>query len=236
MSTSGVTTYQLTRDELITAALRKLGVVAQGQTPDVEAINNGAMGLNMVVSFLRNMGMPLWARKTYSFTPVASTGSYDIGVGKTFNTPYPLHVLQAYRQDGSNTTKVYMQVIPNFNFNLYPTSSGGLPIQLNYQPKVNYGTINLWPTPDTTATSSTVTIVYQAPFEYFNAATDTMDFPEEWYLPLVYKLACVLAPEWGIPLADRTLMNKEADMYVSQVAAMGYEDGSLFVQPSRQGM
>lgn len=234
MTTSNITTYQISRDDIITTALRKLGVIAMGQTPDAEAITNGALSLNTLIAELRSIGMPLWARKTYSFNPVANTATYQIGLGKTFNTAYPLHVLQAYRQDSSNTTKIYMEVIPNFNYNLYPTTSGGIPIQLSYQPFVNYGEISLWPTPDSSATAATITIVYQAPFQYFNSSTDTMDFPEEWYNAIIYKLAVLLAPEWGIPLADRTLLNKEAEMHLEMAKELGYEDGSLFIQPFRR--
>ena len=234
MTTSGNTIYQLTRDELITAALRKLGVLAEGQTPTAQNLSDGALAVNTLIAALRSIGMPLWARKTYAFNPVANTGMYQIGIGKTFNTPYPLHVLQAYRQDSSNTTKIYMEVIPNFNYNLYPTTSGGTPIQLSYQPFINYGEIRLWPVPDSTATSSTITIVYQAPFEYFNASTDTLSFPEEWYLAVIYKLAVLLAPEWGIPLADRQDLKKEAAEYIEMAKEVGYEDGSLFVQPNKR--
>lgn len=232
MTTSGTTIYQLTRNDLIATALRKLGVLAAGQTPSAEDYNNGSVSLNTLVAEFRSKGMPLWARKTYSFTPTAGVGTYEIGIGKTFNTAYPLHIVQAYRQDGTNTTKIEMQIIPNYNYNLYPTASGGTPIQLNYQPLNNYGRINLWPIPDTTAT--TITIVYQAPFEYFVSGTDTQDFPEEWYNAIIYNLAVLLAPEWGIPLADRQLLGKEAAMHLENALENGPEDGSLYIQPQRQ--
>ena len=235
MTTSSITTYQLNRDDIITAALRKLGVIAAGQTPSADNLSDGAEALNMLVAQFRNIGMPLWARKTYSFNPTVNNATYQIGLGKTLNTAYPLHLLQAYRQDSGSTTKIYMEIIPNFNYNLYPTSSGGIPIQISYQPLVNYGELKVWPTPDATATGTTITIVYQAPFEYFNSSTDTMAFPEEWYMPMVYNLAVALAPEWGVPLADRNVLMKEAQLYLEQTKSMGYEDGSLFIQPKHVG-
>lgn len=233
MSTSGNTIYQVGRDAIITAALRKLAVIAKGQTPDAEDIADASMALNMLVAEFRVAGMPLWARKQYSFTPVAGQKTYQIGLGKTFNVPYPIHVLQAFRQDSTSATKIYMEVISNFNFNLYPTNSGGTPIQLNYQPFINYGEINLWPVPDAAATSSTVTIVYQSPFQYFDASTDTMDFPEEWYNALVYNLANNLAPEWAIPLEDRRMLKAEAQEHLQNALSNGTEDGSVFIQPQR---
>lgn len=234
MSTSGITTYQIDRDTLITAAIRKLGVIAAGQSPSATDIADGAIALNMLVAQLRSIGMPLWARKSYTFNPVAAQQVYQIGIGKVFNVAYPIHVLQAYRTDSGSTTKINMEVIPNFNLNLYPTTSGGTPIQLSYQPFINYGEISVWPTPDSSATSSTITIVYQSPFQYFDSSTDTMDFPEEWYLALVYNLASLIAPEWAIPLQDRQVLAAEAAKYTEMAKENGPEDGSLFIQPSRR--
>ena len=234
MTTSGITTYQIDRNEIIKAALRKLGVLAKGQSPDTQDYADAEVALNMLVAQFRTVGMPLWARKQYSFNPVAGTQTYNIGIGQTLNTVYPLHILQAYRQDSGSTTKSNVQVIPNYNINLYPTSSGGIPIQLSYQPFINYGTITVWPVPDSTAATSTITVIYQAPFEYFDTYTDTMAFPEEWYNAMVYNLASNLAPEWTIPLEDRQHLAKEADNHLKMARDFNYEDGSLFLQPRRQ--
>jgi len=232
MTTSGVYTYSLSRDDISTAAMRKLGVIADGQTPSALNLTNTSQALNTLVAQFRALGMPLWARNTYTFSPTAGTQLYQIGTGKTLNTPYPLKMLQAYRIDSTGTTKIPMEIVANFNFNIYPTNSGGSPIQMTYQPKVNYGEIQLWPVPDATAASqSTITIVYQTPFQYFTSSTDTADFPEEWYLPLIYNLAVLIAPEWGIPLPDRQALQREAKEYLQTTLEFGTEDGSLFLQP-----
>lgn len=234
MSTSGITSVQYTRDQLITAALRKLSVIAEGQTPSAQNLTDGAMALNSLLAYLRKLKIPMWARKNYSFTPTNGTQTYQIGTGYTLNTPYPLHILQALRQDSSSTNKIDMQVVPAYNFNMFPVSLGGMPIQLTYQPYVNYGEIKLWPVPDATATSTTITIVYVRPFEIFNSGTDTMDMPEEYYMPVIYQLAKALAPEWGIPLQDRQLLASEAKEYLEGVLEIAEEDGSLFFQPARR--
>lgn len=230
MTTSGIFTYQLTRDELITASLRKLGVLAIGQAPSSEDISNAAVALNSLVALLRAKGVPLWARKEYTWTP--TTDTYTIGTGYTLNTPYPLRVLQAYRTEASST-KIPIEIKALEDFNKLPiTASGNSPIILHYSPAVNYGTLKLWPTPSSTNTAQ-ITIVYQRPFEYFTSATDTMGFPEEMYLPITYKLAVLLAPEWGIPLADRNILRAEANEYMEDALSMEGEDGSFFITPDR---
>lgn len=230
MTTSGVTTIQLTRNEIIAASLRKLGVIAAGQSPTTEDYTNGAQALNAVISTFRALGMPMWRRTEYSWTPTTQT--YTIGTGYTLDTDYPLKIYQAYRMDASGTSKIPMDVISDYNYNMLPVSTGGIPLKVAYQPLNNYGTLKLWPVPDSTNTA-VVYIVYQAPFEYFTASTNTMDFPEEWYEPLIYTLAVRLAPEWGIPLLDRQALKQEAKDILDTVLGMGSEDASLFFQPTR---
>lgn len=234
MATSGVTTNQLTRNQYIEAALRKLNVIAEGQTPSTESYTNGTFAFNALIGEFRTLGMPLWARTTHSFSPVASTVAYNIGSGQTLNTPYPVKMLQAYRQDSGQTTKTPVELISDYNFNMLPSSSGGMPIQLTYQPKVNLGVIKLWPTPDATAATSTITLIYFRPIEYVSASTDTIDFPEEWTNAVIYNLAARLAPEWGVPLPDRRELSKEADKYLERALENSNEDASFFFQPERR--
>lgn len=234
MSTSGVYEYNTTRDELVKATLRKLSVLAKGQTPDTEDIANAVMAMNLRIAEFKTKGMQLWLRTTYSFNPTATVSTYNIGTGQTLNTAYPVKMLQAYRVDSGSTTKVPIELVADENFNRLPNSSGGMPIQLAYQPKIQMGTIRLWPTPDATAATSTVTIVYQRPLQYFNASTDNPDLPEEWVNALIYCTAQDLAPEWGIPLQDRQLLASEAKQHLDNAMESIMEDASLYWQIDRR--
>jgi hypothetical protein len=228
MATSSVYSYQLTRNQLIESALRKLGVLAEGQTPSTQNYADGMMALNTVIAQLRAAGMPLWARSEYTFTP--TTNSYTIGTGMTLNTQFPVRLLQAFRTD--NGAKIPMDLVAREDFNILPTNGTGTPLKVNYQPYINYGVVSLWPTPTSTNTT-TVTLVYQRPFQYFTASTETADFPEEWYNAIIYHLAVRLAPEWGVPLPDRQMLLQEAKMYTEDALMVGQEDASLYLQPMR---
>lgn len=228
MTTSSTYSYQLTRNQIIESALRKLGVLAEGQTPSTQNYSDGMMALNTVISQLRAVGMPLWARFEYTFTP--TTGTYTIGTGMTLDTPFPVKLFQAFRTESN--AKIPMELVAREDFNILPTTSTGSPIKINYQPFVNYGSLSFWPAPTSTNTA-TVTLVYQRPYQYFTTSTETMDFPEEWYNAIIYHLAVRLAPEWGVPLPDRQMLMQEAKMYTEDAAMVGQEDGSFFVQPER---
>jgi hypothetical protein len=227
------TINQLTRDDIVTAAIGKLGVLAAEQTPTADDLAKGSMFLNTLLAELRAIGMPLWARTTYSFSPTANVSSYTIGVGQTLPTPYPLKLLQAYIiSTAVSSSRLQMDIISDYNYNYLPvTASTGRPLQISYQPNVNYGIIKVWPTPSDS--ESTITIVYQRPYEYFNSSTDTLDFPEEWYNAIIYKLAVLLAPDWGIPLESRQMLRVEAKEMLDTVLSFGTEDASFYFQPGR---
>lgn len=229
MTTSSSYTNQLTRDQLLTAALRKLGVIAEGQTPSAANLADGQIAINAAIGQLRGLGMPLWARSEYTFTP--TTNSYTIGTGQTLDTVFPVRMLQAFRTESN--ARIPMELMARQDYNILPTTIGNMPLKVNYQPYINYGVVSLWPTPATTNTA-TVTLVYQRPFQYFTTGTETADFPEEWLLALIYTTAVLLAPEWGIPLADRTALKSEAKDYIETATMSGQEDASFFVQPERR--
>jgi len=232
MSTSGVTTNQLTQYQFIDAALRTLGVLALDQTPETTQYANALIKLNGLVGELRVKGLQIFQRTTYTMSLVNGTSSYTIGTGQTLNTPYPIHLLQAIRLDANASTRIDMDIIANSNFNRLPSNSSGVPIQVTYQPKINLGVVQLWPTPDSySATNITIQLTYLRPLEYFSASTDTADFPEEWVSAIIYNLAVRLAPEYGIPLQDRNLLIKEAETYLKTAEDNSFEDGSIFFQP-----
>lgn len=237
MATSGLTISQLDRNTIIKAAMRKVQALAAGQTPSSEDYINAAEALNALVFAFQTLGMPLWARKEYSLTLVNGTNTYTIGSGQTTNTPFPQKLHQVIRVDSGSDSQIDVQILSVYDWNQLPQDSTGSPVNVTYQPFVNYGVLKVWPTPDSNAaTNQTLKLVYQRPLEYFNASTDTPDFPQEWQMPLIYGLAVAIAPEWGVPIQDQQRLEKQADKYLEMVLGFGQEDASLFFQPNNMRM
>jgi hypothetical protein len=234
MSTSGTTTWKLNRNEIISAALRKLGVLSGGSTPETYQITDATQALNALVKGLQTDGMPLWAIKTFTFTTVVGDADYPIGPSQTLNTAKPLKIFQAWRNQSSNYSNVPLNIYTNYNYDLLPlVNSSGTPVNLYFQPFNTYGMINLWPKPNDATT--TISIRYQAPFEDMTSDTDDLDFPSEWTETIIYLLAVRLAPEYGIPLMDRQQLKKEADELHATALMFGTEEGSFFFQPDTAG-
>lgn len=234
MATSGITVSQLTRDQIINSALRKLGVVGEGTSANATQLSEGQEALNSTLLELMTFGMPLWKRTELSITLVDDQRSYMIGIGQATNVAFPLKLQEAVMQVAGSNSQIDMQIKARFDFNLLPTNSYGTPVSVSYQPYINYGELLLWPIPDSSVPAgSQVIITYQEPFDVFTTGTETPDFPQEWQNALIYQLALVLSDEYGLPIPDKQWFEKQAEKHIAQALSFGMEEASLFLFPDR---
>jgi hypothetical protein len=231
MATSGSYTFTQTRDDIIKRALRLIGALAQGETPTTDQVTEAAIALNGLVKAWEADGMPLWAITQKTLTLVSGQSTY------TVTTPKPLKVLQAWNHNTTSNVDVPMRVITKQEYNILGNkTSTGNPIQLYYDPRRDSGEFHLFPVPSTVEqAANTIQYVCQIPFEDFNASTDNPDFPQEWYDAVTYGLACRLAPEYGLPIADRKTLWQEMTIIKQDALNFGLEEGSLFFQVDRRG-
>lgn len=226
MSTSGTYDYTITRDQLIYGALRLAGVIAQGETPSASQVSDAATTLNMLVKAWMADGMPLWAIRTVTITPVANQNTY------TYNTPKLLKPLQAWNRQTASQVDIPMRMISRQEYNILGNkSTTGNPIQLFFNPDRDSTEIKLFPTPDSNAAAQNVIyIVAQVPYQDFNSATDTPDFPQEWYEAIKYGLAVRLAGEYNIDIETRRVLQQEAAAIKQEALSFGTEENSLYFQ------
>lgn len=232
MSTSGQTINQLSGDDIINAAYRKLVVIGQGQTANAQQIIDGRQALNNLVAEFRALGMSIWARKSYNLVLVTGQDTYTFGIGQSQNIPYPLHIYYANFQPGPTfDTDLEMNQLSFIDFSYLPNASTGTPVNFKYQPKINQGIMTVWPTPDTSVpTGSRIVMEFQSPFEYFIAGVDTPDFPEEWNNALIYHLALSLSDENGVSTQKQQWLEKMAEKHLATALSNGGEDASMFIQ------
>jgi len=237
MTTSGSTVFNVTRDQLITSSLRMIGAVAQGETPTANQISEAAEALNMMVKAWEADGMPLWGIAETSITLTNGVNKYQIGIGKTVDIPKPLKVIQAWNRDNTSKVDIPMRILTKQEYNILGNkTTSGNPIQMYYQPMLNYGDLYVFPTPSSTdATNNKVYIVYQRPFEDFLVTGDNPDFPQEWLDALKYGLAARLAAEYGLSTEQRMMLQKEAKEVKDLALSFGTEEGSFYFQIDRRG-
>lgn len=229
MSVSGITTYQLTGNEIVNAAMRKIGIMAKGQVADAEELLYGLQALNIMISTLRTRGMQLWKQVTTTLPLVTSTQTY------TLTQPNkPFKVLQAWITPGTTGSKIPVLEESIFNINLLPNTSTGVPVKFAYIPRNTDGVVTLWPAPSATVASTyTFNYVYQDELDIITDGTQTLDFPSEWQLPLIYGTAMLIAPESNVPLQDRQQLASEWSKWVEMAEENASENASFYFQPDR---
>lgn len=232
MSTSGTTSFAVSRDDIIKRALRLVGAISQGQTPNTAVIEETDFALNCLIKALEADGMPIWAITSISIPVVAGVNSYSIGTGLTVDTNKPLKVLQAYNHNVNSNIDIPMRILTQAQYNMLGNkSTSGNPIQIYYQPLRDHGVLYMFPTPSSAEVGvNTVVIWYQKPYEDSGTSTDNQDFPQEWYDVLCYGLAVRIAPEYGLPIEDRKALLQDYIMIKTDALGFGTEEGSLYFQ------
>ena len=230
MATSNSTNFSVSRDDIIKRALRLIGVLAQGESPTTDQVTEAAFALNGLVKAWAADGMPLWAIKERTVALVAGQAVY------TLDTPKPLKVFQAWNRVSATNVDIPMRILTHAEYNsLGNKSTAGNPIQIYYDPRRDNGELHVFPTPTSVeANANILHLVYQAPFEDFDASTDTPDFPQEWYDSIAYGLATRLAPEYGLDPQSRKMLWQEMTIVKQDALNFGLEEGSYYFQVERR--
>ncbi|MGL4630833.1 MAG: hypothetical protein ACRCVT_06470 [Leadbetterella sp.] len=236
--------------------MRKIGVLAKGREPDAEEYETAQMALNSLVAEYQTYGLPLWKRSQLNLVTIPNQKSYLFhNTNTTINGIYWLGgitwaggILWAGQTTGSSLNdipnKIESIVIRDIHgsaqevqdcsrteFNLLNTTSVGKPVQYTYQPFINSGELLIWPKPDK---AYTLEITYYPQQYGFGTGADTPDFPQEWQNALVFGLASLLGPEYGIPISDRQYIDKQAEKHLDIAKDFQFENTSIFFQIERR--
>lgn len=225
MTTSANTSWELTRNEIIERALRILGVLPQGGTANSDQITTSAIALNGIVSRFNTLGMPLWKR-------TEATVSFIDGVD-TYTLTDAIKLAEVYIRVINSSVTWKLELKSEYDIRMLPYTSTGVPNCYSFTPNLaEGGTMRVWPIPSSTEVAQyNLRVIYQKELDGFTASGETPDFPAYWTDSLVFELANVLAPEYGIPLNDRNVLRGQAKEYLEQAKGYSDEDGSLYIQP-----
>lgn len=236
------------RDTIIKAALRRIRAYDPEDATTISSTqySNAAETLNFLVSHWQAHGLPIWTRKVASKTLTSSDGQYSVGSGGDININQPQAIVQAWLRDATNATypvDIPLHIIGQQEYyQLASKSSEGRPIVLYYDRAydgatnagaTSLGQVYLWPEPDsTTATNCTLYFIYQRPSLDFNASSDALDMPQEWYEAIRTNLAYKIAPEYGLQAQDYRELKHEALETLELALSWDIEQVSIFFQPN----
>lgn len=185
--------------ELITAAYRKLGIAGEGETISAQMTTDGKQALNLILEEWEN-DPDLALTEEQTFYTAASTASYVVGDGETWDGNKPLSIEAAYTSiDGVDyplkiiTEKEYMEISDK--------TIEGTSECLFYLPEETTGTVFLYPVPSASGTppgtaGQTVTILSSRVFTPCTVLTADVELPKGYNSALIFNLAIALSPEF----------------------------------------
>lgn len=239
-------TYSITRDQIIALALRKLGVLEIGDTPDANAVADASMVLNLLIKQLNTEGLKLWknseiiipltANKTvYTLGGSNSDLMYDSLAPTVAITDRPLKAIQGFYRNNQASPAIDTPVmlVSKQEYNTLGSKfSTGTANTIFYDVKQLNGLLYVYLTPDAySASNLALHVVCQMPLNDLTKATDTPDFPNEWMNCLMWNLADQLALEYGVPMNARQEIAQRASTYKTQMTDWDVEASSTFFQP-----
>ena len=132
----------------------------------------------------------------------------------TIKPPRPLRVLHARRRSDPDGEDIEIDIESQELYRDQPLkTTSGTPVFLTYKPTLVSGTLEIWQPPNSVQMFIGLTV--ERPFEDFDAAGDSPDFPQEWFDPLVYIMAERLEPEYRVldPIRLQMLSKKATEMW-----------------------
>ena len=239
-------TYTISRDQIISLALRKLGVLEIGAVPDTDTIDNAAMSLNLIIKQFSIEGLKLWKNSELIITLVTNQSTYILG-GSTSTLMYdslnptvaitdrPLKVIQGFYRNNSVSPyiDIPVMVISKQEYNVIGSKfSTGTANTIFYDTKKLNGVLYVYLTPDVNAsTNMELHIVAQLPLDDLSTALAIPDFPNEWMNCLVWNLADQLSLEYGVPMNSRQEIAMRAGTYKTLLNDWDVEAASTFFAP-----
>ena len=156
----------------------------------------------------------------------------------------PAKILEAFRRTSNETAASVidtpMRMISEQEYNLLGSKgTEGAPIQwwadqtLGLSTSIHPGNLDFYFWPRFENGDNVIVYRYIKIFDDMDAATNDVEFPQEWFLPLMVGLAWLEAPKHGIPLKERDMLFKEMLFLATSARDYDQEMGSLYILPKR---
>jgi hypothetical protein len=181
---------------IIRRAMQKAGILSKTEQPSSDEANDALDTLNDLLSSVGNENLMIYARLTESFTLTANQASYTIGTGGNFNTTRPLAIASGFVRIGGLDYPLYPLRDTSYDENVNIKALSNIPERYVYDNAFPLGTLTLYPVP---SSAWQIFLRMEKPLTQFTL-DDDVALPPGWSQFLIYQLAVLLAPEYGVPL------------------------------------
>jgi hypothetical protein len=233
MYTSGKYKFELSRDDLIKAALRLVGAYGIDDVIPQDDMNAVAQALNILCKEFAINGLPLWSVVRYEVPMEVGKATYDLSI--ITGSPRPLRITDAYIKVGERGSDVGLTITSRYDWDLLGSKGArGVPNQLWYNPQLGAAEFTVYNVP--ASDDMVLKLVVQMQIQDINLAEENPDFPQEAYRMLKFALADDIGLEYGAPTDIRMEIGAKAKIYTDKYTDSMQEQASIFFQPNTRGM
>lgn len=185
-----------TAQDVITSALKKLGVLFKNETPSDDESSDALTSLNNMIASWSNESLIIYADVKETFSLTSGVNSYTIGTGQTFNTDRPIAIKTA--TINLNNVDYQVDILPWDDYLAqisFKITGSTIPEIIAYDNAFPTGTIYVYPQPATS--SATLTLLSEKQLTAFASLTTDVSLPPGFLRALTYNLAIEIASEFG---------------------------------------
>ena len=238
ITTTGTYTYNLTGAEIITEALRVLGVLEEGGSASATQVSDSLPSFELYIKGLANHGLLLWSIANTGVELVGGQASYELPEYTAPDTEplyLPLRIHSAHITSLSGDSSLKLLTIEEYD-SIPNKTTQGEPTSFFYGYKTGSSSwfnhrVHLWPVPATAGDPDYLVIRFEKPLEDVGDGTKNINVPPEWLETVKYGLATRLAPMYGYPVQERNLLNNEYKELLQNSLDFNVEVGSVYFQP-----
>lgn len=171
------------------------------------------------------------ANLTTALASAANSGNVVFAYATANQGRRPLHIISACLRTTDTIDYPPMEPMLREEYEgIGNKIADGTPQAYLYEDTLTDGTLTLNIEPSDA--TFVVRIIYLSPIEDFDSATDTPDYPQEWYRPLCSQLTIDGAPSYGVPVTQEMKMIRDESLAIARNA--NPEVSHLFFQPGAE--
>lgn len=222
-----------TPDRIIRMAMTDAGLLQEGDDPTSEQFANYLNRLNDLINFWQTQGLKIWLQYDLAVPLVAGQGVYVIGSGGDVNMTRPTRVLDnGYYLDTNSIKRPLIMISRDEYTRLSQVVNQGALSSYFVQKNQLDLTVSFWLVPDSAAAQGTAHLLIQQQVQNMVSLTDTLNFPQEWFIALRWGLADEICT--GQPAVIMQRCSEKAEFYRNALEAWDVEDASTLFQPDQR--
>jgi hypothetical protein len=182
--------------DLISRAMRLIGVYSIGETPSADEASTGLTALNAMLDSWSTQNLFVFAQSTDVIALTAGVSAYVVGPASS--TTRPVDILDSsYILLSGVSYPLTVTALSNYNDIPLKADVSGIPTAIYSLMTVPNITVNLWPVP---SQSMTLNLVSNKLISSFTGLATTVSLPPGYDRAIVFSLAEEIAAEYQVPV------------------------------------